>query len=190
MVSSRKKVLTRLIACILMTVTIVVTIPGLSLHSQAAATKLKLKGMYWDHQTKTANKQSKVVKLGKTYKVTLAPDKRHPGSYNGMVRFVLPKYGKYHFTMTGLKNGSYVAHVLYKKYNYGIGYASYFSGEHYDLVSDEYYKSLQYTNSSSLDSCKVKKATSTAILESKYKHYMYFMSDSKVTFNFKITKAK
>ena len=156
----------------------------------AKATKLKLKGVYWDHQVKTANKSSKVVKCGNTYKITLNLDKRHPGSYNGMVKFTLPKFGKYNITMTKLSGASYVGHILYKKYKYGIDYASYFNGQHNDLVTQDYYNAQAYKNASSLENDKVGKAVSQAILESGHTHYLYFLSDGKATFTFKISKAK
>jgi hypothetical protein len=150
--------------------------------------KMKLKGIYWDHQVKTADKKSGKIQYGKTYRLTLNADKRHPGDYNGIVRFTLPKYGQYKITTSNLKGASYVCTVLYKKYNYGIGYASYISGKHIDLVSQAYYDKLAYENSSSLKTSKVGKATSKAILESSYHHYIYFMSDGKASFDFKITK--
>ncbi len=158
-------------------------------NAMAAKTqKMKLKGIYWDYKTKTADKKSGKIKYGKTYRITLNADKRHPGDYNGIVRFTLPKYGQYKITASNLKGASYVCTVLYKKYNYGIGKASYISGKHIDLVSQAYYDKLAYENSSSLKSSRTGKAVSKAILESKYHHYIYFMSDGKATFNFKISK--
>jgi hypothetical protein len=86
--------------------------------------------------------------------------------------------------MSKLKGGDYVVHQLYKKYNYGIGYAAY---KQEDLVSKKYYKTL--TGNSKARS-KTGTATSVAILEDTYDHYIYFMSNKKVSFTFKIYRVK
>ncbi len=182
----KKKAVTKVLGMVFIAVILISL--SLPLNVQAASiTKKKLNGIYWDHKTKTADKQSYTIKYGKTYKLTLNKDKRHPGSYNGMVKFKLPKYGQYKITMSGLSGAKYVAHNLYKKYNYGIGYASYVSGKQIDLVSKKYYKTL---TGNSKKSSRKGTANSYAILESGHQHYIYFMSDSKATFTFKITKAK
>ena len=182
----KRKTVTRVLGILFVAIMLISL--SLPLNVQAASTtKKKLNGIYWDHKTTTADKKSYTIKYGKTYKLTLNKDKRHPGSYNGMVKFKLPKYGKYKITMSGLSGAKYVAHTLYKKYNYGIGYASYISGKRIDLVSKKYYKTL---TENSKKSSRTGTANSYAILESGHQHYIYFMSDRKATFTFKITKVK
>ncbi len=166
----------------------------------AKTQKIKPKGLYWDYKVKTANSKSVKVVAGKKYKVVLKGQNQNPnyqGGYNGIVRFQLPKYGTYKIEFSNLKgNAGYVDYVLYKKYNSGIGKASFLYNSRPALCSQEYYNKVAANaaagndSANELNTLKVGKATAKAILESEKIHYIYFMTDGTATFNFKISKTK
>lgn len=155
----------------------------------AKAKKIKLKGLYWDFEVKTANKAATKVELGKTYKVVINnPDLRHEGSYNGIIRFQLPKYAQYAFVFSDFKgNADYMYHILYKKYNYGIGTATFLYRYSPYLCTQAYIDANGYAGD---EDYKAVNCKSQAILESKKIHYLYFAANGKCSFKFKIKKVK
>ncbi len=164
----------------------------------AAPKTLKLKSVYWDYKVKTANKASKTVKVGKTYKIIVkGKNLRHPENTgnNGLIKFRLPKYGTYQIIVSNFKGADYMYYTLLKHYNSGIGRAPILYNYNPTVCSESYYKTIQERiasgeSSEKIEDYSVKGSKTKAILESEMNHYLYFSSDGKATFNFKIKKIK